>query len=91
MDEERPDWFVGVNWASQTHYVVLIDPRGRKVAERGFPYGGEGMGEMVAWIGKHTGVPPAMVPVAIEVPHSPVVEGLMECGFPVPPPADPKD
>lgn len=83
MDEDRPDWFGGVDWASETHHVVLIDARGRKVAERGFPHGGEGMAEMAAWIGRHTGVPPAMVPVAIEVPHGPVVEGLMERGFPV--------
>lgn len=83
MDEDRPDWFVGVDWASQTHHVVLIDARGRKIAERGFPHGGEGMAEMMAWIGKHTGAAPAKVPVAIEVPHGPVVEGLMERGFPV--------
>lgn len=83
MDEDRPDWFVGVDWASQTHHVVLIDARGRKVAERGFPHGGEGMAEMAAWIGRHTGATPAMVPVAIEVPHGPVVEGLMERGHSV--------
>ena len=83
MDEEQASWFVGVDWASQTHHVVLIDACGRKVAERGFSHGGEGMADMFAWIGKHTGVPPAAVPVAIEVPHGPVVEGLMERGFPV--------
>ncbi len=83
MDEDRPDWFVGVDWASETHHVVLIDARGLKVAERGFPHGGDGMAEMAAWIGRHTGATPAMVPVAIEVPHGPVVEGLMERGHPV--------
>ena len=83
MNDEQSNWFVGVDWASQTHHVVLIDARGCKAAERGFPHGGEGMAEMAAWIGKHTGVPPTAVPVAIEVPHGPVVEGLMERGFPV--------
>jgi len=83
MDEDGADWFVGVDWACETHHVVLIDARGRKIAERGFPHGGEGMAEMAAWIGKHTGAAPAAVPVAIEVPHGPVVEGLMERGFPV--------
>ena len=83
MDEEQADWFVGVDWASQTHHAVLIDARGRKVAERGFPHGGEGMADLVAWIGKHTGSVPEAVLVAIEVPHGPVVEGLMERGFPV--------
>lgn len=83
MDEDQPNWFVGVDWASQTHHVVLIDACGRKAAERGFPHGGEGMADMAAWIGKHTGAAPLAVPVAIEVPHGPVVEGLMERGFPV--------
>lgn len=83
MDEEQADWFVGVDWASQTHHLVLIDARGRKVAERGFQHGGEGMADMVAWIGKHTGSAPEGVRVAIEVPHGPIVEGLMERGSPV--------
>jgi transposase len=83
MDEDQPNWFVGVDWASQTHHVVLIDSSGHKVAERSFAHGGQGMSDLAAWIAKHTGEPPAAVPVAIEVPHGPVVEGLMERGFPV--------
>lgn len=83
MDEDQPNWFAGVDWASQTHHVVLIDARGHKVAERGFPHGGEGMAEMAVWLGKHAGAAPDAVVVAIEVPHGPVVEGLMERGFPV--------
>ena len=55
---------MGVDWASKTHHVVVIDARGRKTAERGFPYDGEGMAETAAWIGEHTDVPPAAVPVA---------------------------
>lgn len=34
MDEDHPNWFVGVDWASQTHHVVLIDARGRKAEAR---------------------------------------------------------
>jgi transposase len=83
MDEEQPAWFVGVDWASQTHHAVIVDARGRKVVERGFPHGGEGLAELADWIGRHSGAPPGHVPVAIEVPHGPVVESLMERGFPV--------
>lgn len=83
MDEEQPAWFVGVDWASQTHHAVIVDARGRKVAECGFPHGGEGLAELADWIGRHSGAPPGRVPVAIEVPHGPVVENLMERGFPV--------
>jgi transposase len=84
MDEEHRNWFVGVDWASQTHHVVLTDARGGKVAERGFDHGGEGLAEMATWICRHAGgAEPAAIGIAIEVPHGPVVEGLMERGFPV--------
>ncbi len=81
MEERGRDWFVGVDWASQTHHVFVIDAQGRKIGERGFVHGGEGLAEMAAWIGKQTGAAPDAVSVAIEVPHGPVVESLMERGF----------
>ena len=81
VEEQGRDWFVGVDWASATHHVFVIDAKGRKMGERGFAHGGEGLAEMAAWIGKQTGAAPDAVSVAIEVPHGPVVEGLMERGF----------
>ena len=81
MDERGRDWFVGVDWASQTHHVFVIDAQGRKIGERGFAHGGEGLAEMAAWITEKTGAAPDAVSVAIEVPHGPVVESLMERGF----------
>ena len=80
MEDER-NWFVGVDWASETHHVRLWDAKGRKVGERAFAHGGQGLAEMVAWILKLTGATPDAVFVAIEVPHGPVVESLMERGF----------
>ena len=81
MEDEGREWFVGVDWASQTHHVFVIDAKGRKLGERGFVHGGEGLAEMAAWIVKQTGTVPDAVSVAIEVPHGPVVESLMEQGF----------
>lgn len=81
MDDQGGDWFVGVDWASQMHRVVVIDVKGRKAGERDFAHAGEGLAEMAAWISKLTGAAPETVPVAIEVPHGPVVESLMERGF----------
>ena len=39
---------MGVDWASQTHHVFVIDAQGRKLGERGFTHGGEGLAEMAA-------------------------------------------
>jgi len=81
--EDENNWFVGVDWASQTHHVRLSDAKGAKIGERAFVHGGEGLKEMADWILKSTGAAPEAVMVAIEVPHGPVVESLMERGFQV--------
>ncbi len=80
MEDER-NWFVGVDWSSKTHHVHVADASGRKVGERAFTHGGEGLADMVAWLLTVTGAAPAAIFVAIETPHGPVVETLMQHGF----------
>ncbi|CAJ0888372.1 hypothetical protein AMST5_03872 [freshwater sediment metagenome] len=70
------------DWASQTHHVRLSDTKSAKIGERTFAHGGEGLKEIADWILKSTGAAPEAVMVAIEVPHGPVAESLMEWGFP---------
>lgn len=76
-------WFVGVDWASATHHVWVADAQGGKVDEHAFAHGGDGLAAMVAWILQLTNAAPDEIAVAIEVPHGPVVETLMERGFQV--------
>ena len=83
MMDERRNWFVGVDWASETHHVCVLDGHGDKLGERGFTHGGAGLAEMADWILKMTGGEASAVHVAIEVPHGPVVESLIERGFAV--------
>ncbi|MCB0057700.1 MAG: IS110 family transposase [Caldilineaceae bacterium] len=79
-DQSR--WFAGVDWASASHHVFLTDGAGTKLAEKIFKHGGEGLAEMSAWLMATSGASsPDAVNVAIEVPHGPVVETLMERGF----------
>ena len=80
MDDERR-WFVGVDWASETHHACLLDARGNKVGERSFAHGGEGLAALAAWILDLTQALADAVHIAIEVPHGPVVESLLEHGF----------
>jgi hypothetical protein len=59
--------------------VFLTDADGRKIAERVFKHGGEGLAETAAWLMANSGAAEAsQIQVAIEVPHGPVVETLME-------------
>ena len=78
-----PILFAGVDWASETHHVCVVGPDGATRRERTFRHGGAGLAEMAEWIVAGTGAAAGEVPVAIEVPHGPVVESLMDRGYPV--------
>jgi transposase len=82
MTEKR--WYAGVDWASESHHVFLTDGEGRTIGEKIFKHSGEGLAEMAAWLMVMSGASdPNRIHVAIEVPHGPVVETLMERGFKV--------
>ena len=76
------NWYAGVDWASESHHVVLTDADGRKIGEKAFRHSGEGLAEMAAWLLATSGAAEAgQIRAAIEVPHGPVVEALIERGF----------
>src|SRR6202048_43016 len=74
-------WFVGIDWATQSHRVCLLDIAGRHVNERDFAHGGAGLTELRDWLLEKTKAAPGQIAVAIEVPHGPVVEVLLDHGF----------
>ena len=81
-DQKR--WYAGVDWASESHHVRLIDEQGRDIGEKIFKHAGEGLAEMAAWLLATSGAAePGQIHIAIEVPHGPVVETLIERGFAV--------
>jgi transposase len=80
MDKERR-WFVGIDWGSQEHVVSLYDHAGEKVGQRKFLHDGTGLTDMIAWLLKASGGGPGEIHVAIETPHGPIVEALLERGF----------
>jgi transposase len=74
-------WFVGVDWASVAHQVGLIDAKGQIIAQPVFAHGGEGLALLCDWLVEQSGCAPEVIAVAIETPHGPVVEALLERGF----------
>jgi transposase len=81
---DEPQWYTGIDWASESHHVFLTDGAGRKRGEKVFRHGGEGLAEMAAWLIATSGADTAAcIHIAIEVPHGPVVETLIERGFAV--------
>jgi transposase len=79
MDSE-PALFVGVDWASTEHQVCVLGPDGP--IQKAFAHAAEGLGAMVDWLCSQAPTP-QLVAVAIETPHGPVVEALMDRGVAV--------
>jgi transposase len=82
MTGETTCWFAGVDWGSERHQACLLDVAGKVVGERAFAHGGAGLAALCDWIVSVAG-DPGLVAVAIEVPHGPVVDTLLERGFAV--------
>ncbi len=74
-------WFIGIDWSSTQHRICMLDADGRHVAERDVTHDGIGLAELCAWLLERTKAEPAEIAVAIETPHGPVVEVLLERGF----------
>ena len=75
--------YVGVDWASKTHYAYALNVDGEKLGHRPFDHSGEGLTELVEWIRSVSGQKVENIAIGIEVPHGPVVEHLMDAGFAV--------
>ena len=82
MADETIRWFAGIDWGSAKHQVCLLDEAGKVVGERAFAHGGAGLAALCEWMVSVAG-DPGSVAVAIEVPHGPVVDALLDRGFAV--------
>jgi transposase len=76
-------FFVGLDWASTTHAVCVIDEQGRIQWQGTVPHSAAGLAELV---GRLRGVDaPAALRIAIERPSGVVIDTLVDAGFPVVP------
>src|SRR5262245_2078338 len=50
LDDEDYSWFVGIDWATDAHRVVVVDERGRAQAERSVTHAGSTIGEFTEWL-----------------------------------------
>ena len=80
MDHETIAWFVGVDWGSEKHQACLLDAGGSIVGEREFSHSGTGLAELGNWVVSIAGAANGVL-VAVEVPHGPVVDALLDRGF----------
>ena len=80
MAEETIGWFAAVDWGSKKHQACVLDARGGVAGEREFPHSGAGLTELADWVRSITGGA-SVVAIAVEVPHGPVVDVLLDRGF----------
>ena len=80
MAEETIGWFAAVDWGSEKHQTCVLDARGGVAGEREFPHSGAGLAELADWVLSITGEG-SVVAIAVEVPHGPVVDVLLDRGF----------
>jgi transposase len=83
MRDDVLRWFVGIDWAAQSHRVCLCDAEGRCVGERDVSHEGAGLSELCDWLLEKTGAQPSEIAIAIEMTRGPVVDVLLERGFQV--------
>src|SRR3954471_7675578 len=82
MTGEARRWLAGVDWGSERHQVWLLDEAGAVVGERGVRHDAAGLAALCDGLVSVAGDAGA-VAVAIEVPHGPVVDALLDRGFAV--------
>jgi transposase len=76
-------WFVGIDWGHETHQVCVLDATGKLHLERRVRHGARGLVELAHTLRALAAGNPELIAVAIEVPHGPVVETLLEYGLAV--------
>jgi transposase len=81
MSEGSYAFYVGVDWAATEHAIVVLDAARRPVAEGVVPHTGEGLTELARRLSQLGAAEPARVAVALETPHGPIVDALLEVGL----------
>lgn len=79
--EPAPQAYVGIDWATVENEVCVVDSKGEVRAQKSFRNDGDGLQAMGAWLLTKAATVASRIWVAIEVPHGPVVETLLELGF----------
>ena len=81
--EQSFQYFVGIDWGTQTHRVAVLDSGGRPIEQYNADHSGEGLITLVNKLKQGTACEPALVAIGIEVAWGALVETLVEGGFTV--------
>jgi transposase len=80
---EQYEWFVGIDWASESHEVCVLNAERRVIDRKNIEHSGTGIAQLADLLMKLSSNQPSRVAVAIEMPRGAVVETLVERQFEV--------
>ncbi len=83
MEELHPIYFVGIDWAKDTHAVCVLDRQGSIRLQFTISHTADGLAELVRSLGRLA--EPGRIALAIERPSGLLVDTLVEAGFGVVP------
>ncbi|BCO33739.1 IS110 family transposase [Mycobacterium heckeshornense] len=76
-------FFVGIDWAAESHAVCVMDQAGKVVARFTIAHSADGIATLIRRLAKYAAAED--VPIAIERPNGRLVDLLLEAGHPVVP------
>ena len=77
-------FYVGIDWAAETHAVCVLEAAGRVRTEFTITHTAEGFADLLRRLSR-LGADPSDLPVGIERPDGRLVDALLEAGYPVVP------
>lgn len=78
-----PQFFVGIDLGSKEHQACCVDSQGGEMAQIRFDHDWAGLVRLRDWLSTLAPVSHDLVTIALESPHGPVVEFLLEQRYPV--------
>jgi transposase len=72
------DLFVGIDWATESHQVTVVDRNGQITAERSVEHNGAAISRLIDWLLELAEGNASRIAVAIETPRGALVETLVD-------------
>jgi transposase len=71
-------YYAGIDWASDSYQVCMIDDHRTMLGEKQFEHSGDGIRQCIEWLLHWAAGDASSLAVGIEVPHGAMVESLIE-------------
>lgn len=83
MTKQIFKYFVGIDWASDSYQICVVDGDGSVIGEKKIAHNGDGIRQCIEWLLQLAGDDASLLAVSIEVPHGAMVESLIEANLAV--------